>query len=299
MNNNRKKLTLISIAIIISFSSGYFIGKNDIQFHLQDNNKYQLGDIARKDIIAPFNFPLMKPEEKLKTDLDKARNRVHPIFNYNQNFEKDIVDTLATFFELLIQIQNSIIKQDSTIKISIINQLYLDFPFTANNKDWNQYLKSPDGVLLHSDLVMFKREIIQKCKDLLAEGIIDIPKSEVNRDSVILNKDGLESITGLDDVNDLKQTQNKWFVKATELYPDKNDPNRMLGSILLLEIIRPNLIYDKVTTEKHQQDSMNRVPRFYGIILKDERIVDKNMRITPDILMKLRSLEKAQSLRSN
>jgi len=62
-----------------------------------------------------------------------------------------------------------------------------------------------------------------------------------------------------------------------------------------VEFMKPNIIYDKETTERRQQNRLDRVPRNQGIMLKDEMIVDANQRITSDIYQKLSSLSIAIS----
>ena len=57
--------------------------------------------------------------------------------------------------------------------------------------------------------------------------------------------------------------------------------------------MKPNLIYDIETTERRQQARQDRVPRNKGIILKNERILDANTRVTEDDLQKLFSLSVA------
>jgi len=42
---------------------------------------YQLNDIPREPIIAPFTFPILKSEEKLKTDLKNFYPQIYFIIN--------------------------------------------------------------------------------------------------------------------------------------------------------------------------------------------------------------------------
>jgi membrane-associated HD superfamily phosphohydrolase len=64
----------------------------------------------------------------------------------------------------------------------------------------------------------------------------------------------------------------------------------MIGNDLIIEFMIPNLIYDKETTERRQNASLDRVPRSKGIVLKDEMIVNANQRINEEDLQKLESL---------
>jgi hypothetical protein len=83
--------------------------------------------------------------------------------------------------------------------------------------------------------------------------------------------------------------------EINSLYSDETDIQRELGYIILVEFMKPNIIYDKETTERRQQNRLDRVPRNQGIMLKDEMIVDANQRITSDIYQKLSSLSIAIS----
>ena len=57
--------------------------------------------------------------------------------------------------------------------------------------------------------------------------------------------------------------------------------------------MKPNLPFDRQTTERRQNESLNKVPRSKGVVLENELIVDANIRITEDVLLKLNSLSAA------
>ena len=57
--------------------------------------------------------------------------------------------------------------------------------------------------------------------------------------------------------------------------------------------MKPNLPFDRQTTERRQNESLNKVPRSQGVVLENELIVDANIRITEDVLLKLNSLSAA------
>ena len=73
---------------------------------------------------------------------------------------------------------------------------------------------------------------------------------------------------------------------------------REIGYSLIVELMKPNLIFDRETTERRQQARLDRVPRNKGIILENERVVEANKRITEDDLEKLYSLSVAVDAKS-
>ena len=93
--------------------------------------------------------------------------------------------------------------------------------------------------------------------------------------------------------NDLQNAWTKARVEVTNKFPEIIDVRRNLGYSLVVEFMKPNLLFDRETTERRQQARQDRVPRNKGIILKNERIVDANTRISDDDLQKLHSLSVA------
>ena len=76
----------------------------------------------------------------------------------------------------------------------------------------------------------------------------------------------------------------------------EGDLFRELGYDIIVEFMKPNLLYDLDLTEKRQNESISKVPRSHGVVLENELIVDANMRITEEVLSKLNSLSYAVSL---
>ena len=59
---------------------------------------YQLNDITREPIIAPFTFSILKSDEKLKKDLDERRRSVPSVFNRDDKIVNTQSTVLNDFF---------------------------------------------------------------------------------------------------------------------------------------------------------------------------------------------------------
>jgi len=71
LNNYWKQISiLITTIILISF---FFPSGNTLLF------SYKLNDVAKEEIVAPFNFPILKTNQELKNDLDEAL-KVEPFY---------------------------------------------------------------------------------------------------------------------------------------------------------------------------------------------------------------------------
>ena len=53
---------------------------------------------SREPIIAPFDFGILKTDQKLNKDLDEARNSVPFSFSRNQDFVDNQISAIDTFF---------------------------------------------------------------------------------------------------------------------------------------------------------------------------------------------------------
>ena len=77
----------LSFAISLTFPTGFSI-----------RYSYQLNDIANEPIIAPFDFGILKTDQKLTKDLDEARNSVPFSFSRDQDFVDNQIAIIDTFF---------------------------------------------------------------------------------------------------------------------------------------------------------------------------------------------------------
>ncbi|MCJ7800758.1 MAG: HDIG domain-containing protein, partial [Candidatus Marinimicrobia bacterium] len=152
-------------------------------------------------------------------------------------------------------------------------------------------LWSSDSEKQRYPLNKMEKEILRICQNRWSEGIYDIPLSEITSDEVMISQGEVPILVKPADYNDLETAWTKARVEVNNLYPEDDQALRDIGYEIVVEIMLPNLIYDKETTERRRDIKLNRVPRYQGTVLETERIVEKNTRITDDVLLKLKSLE--------
>ena len=112
ISNNKFPILIffgLSFIISLTFPTGFSI-----------RYSYQLNDIAKEPIIAPFDFGILKTNQKLNKDLDQARNSVPFSFSRDQDFVNKQISDIDTFFIYLNDIYNAhelfISSQDSLYK---------------------------------------------------------------------------------------------------------------------------------------------------------------------------------------
>ncbi len=316
--NNYSKQIAIFLSMVFILSLFFPRGKTLLY-------SYQINDIAREEVVAPFNFPILKSEKKLNEDLNEAIKSEPYLFIRSQNVVDNQINSINNYFELikLIQLATKKLKnstnelyrnrfsdqynitrvamQSDSVDLSILkNKISNEFSFAVDNEKWKIIFEADPDDLTLINLDSFKDEIIQIARNRWAEGIYDISLSEIISNEVAINTQEAEApeLTLPSSYNDIQEAWTKARVDVTNKFPDNIDIRRDLGYSLVVEFMKPNLLFDRETTERRQKAREDRVPRNKGIILKNERIVDANTRITDDDLQKLLSLSVALNQKS-
>ena len=278
---------------------------------------YQINDIASDAIIAPFTFPILKSEEKLKLDLNEKKKSIPFIFNRNDQIVSQSISALTEFFNMVKDLRNAYWRLDQSEKLvykmrynkqyekarsefvsdstnleMLRNNFSKLYSFILNKDSWNDYISLPKNLRDSKELLKHNELISQICRNRWSEGIYDIKIEDVFSRRVTVNQGDFPDLASPEDFNDLELA---WIKSKKELISslNENDVFLDLGYDLIIEFMKPNLLFDKQLTEKKQNESLDKVPRSQGVVLENELIVDANVRVTKDVLLKLRSLADA------
>ena len=278
---------------------------------------YQINDITHEAIIAPFTFPILKSDEKLNADLEERKKSIPYVFNRNDQIVNQGSSALDEFFVLVNDLRiaywrleeskrlvyerryhkqyekaRSEFISDST-DLSIIEKNFVKlYPFTVEKESWSQYIFIKNNPEDMKDIRKHSELILQICRNRWTEGIYDINLKDIGSRKVTVNQSDVPILTFPESFNDLELA---WTKSKKEFLAALKDDGvfRNIGFELIVEFMKPNLLYDQHVTEKRQNESLDKVPRNQGVVLENELIVDANMRITNDILLKLNSLSSA------
>lgn len=312
INHYWRQITiLITVTILLSF---FFPQGKTLLY------SYQLNDVAQEEVVAPFNFPILKTSDQLQLDLEKALNSEPFLFLRSQDVVSKQIDVIDDYFKHINLIQLANIKladskddlyrnrfteqfdlarinlqSDSAALEVLMETVEENYNFAFNDEKWNRIFLSDYSNNSILDLDNLKKEIIQISRNRWAEGIYDIPISEIlsKQVAIIMSSSEPAELTEPIRYNDIQDAWTKARMEVTNRFPNNINFSRDLGYSLIVEFMKPNLIYDRETTERRQQARQDRVPRNKGIILKNERILDANTRVTEDNLQKLFSLSVA------
>lgn len=282
-------------------------------------SSYKIGEITRTPIIAPYDFDVLRPQNVLEKERAEAIKNVTAIFNKN-NVRLPVQEKNIIYFFDLIESFN---KYNSS--------------FIANKKKKNQYKYSPDKLIainnkietdsigiqkigkefqeefmisieeapfielynLKSSLNFKKleKELINTANFIYKSGVIDIAKDSIKSIQIAITENGEEMLFQKESVYDRNNAVKNASENISTKFDNLTHNQNTLISKLSALFIEPNLIYDRERTEIRQKDVLSRIPLVDEKILKNEKIVGANTRITKHIYRKLRSLNEAESTR--
>ena len=296
---------LLSFAVSLTFPTGFSI-----------RYSYQLNDIANEPIIAPFDFGILKTEQKLNIDLEEARSSVPFSFSRDQDFVNNQISVIDTFFiylndiysahDLFISSQDSLYKYryepefesfqssfiaDSTTYVTLYNEFLNQYQFQIDKAQWDQLLGINESLSEPINLELFKNQIKQICLNRWAEGIIDEPLENIFSSEISIIQGGELVIAPTKNYNDIEAAWKKNREEVNQLYDNELDIKSVLSYELINEFTKPNILFDKDLTDSRQKERLDKVSRFQGTVLANELIVDTNNRITDSVLLKLKSLQ--------
>ena len=207
----------LSFAISLTFPTGFSI-----------RYSYQLNDIANEPIIAPFDFGILKTDQKLTKDLEEAKKSVPFSFKRDQDFVNNQISNIDNFFnyltninsahDLYISSQDSLYKYryepefevfqtsfiaDSTTYVTLYNEFLEKYQFQIEKSQWDQLLGIEENLSEPIDLEIFKNQIKQICLNRWAEGILDEPLNNILSNDISIVQGGELILAPTKNYNDI------------------------------------------------------------------------------------------------
>ncbi len=219
---------------------------------------YQLNDVAQEEVVAPFNFPILKSDEELDADLEKALKSEPFQFSRSQDVVDGQIAIIGNFIDLVEAIQAShkqlkdskdslyrnrfsdqydaarvAVQSDSAALALQMETIQNDFAFAANDEKWNAVFLADPTDEGNINLESLKNNIIQISRNRWAEGIYDIEVSEILSDqvSVLVGDEEAPTLSIPSAFNDLQNAWTKARVEVTSLFPISGDDLQKLYSL--------------------------------------------------------------------
>jgi putative nucleotidyltransferase with HDIG domain len=230
----------------------------------------KLGEIAERDIIAPFDFYVYKSDENLQAEQETAAAKVQPIYKVSEN-----------------------LKFNAQKNLDFVMQHFA----LSNNKDTegirNKLLQN--GYDVSSENVSYLLENNRRLRiyNFLTEELTKIFNIGIYSDNYAYQEIKIAKINRVTDYElkrlySLEEAKNKLISKLTSEREKK--AVRELADIILIE----NIVVDNEMTSLMQQKARENVTITVGKMQKNEKIIGKNQKVTSIELLKLNSLVRTQ-----
>ncbi len=279
-------------------------------------SSHTLDSISREEIIAPFSFNVEYTPEELAEKRKAACLTIEPVWVYNDSITKSLlsayrgsVETIRTtggiiralgtqrrqanaserakYLDSLGQSLLENLKKNFNVRLSeaswefILNRYQADEEFLLG---WNQYGTILEEILDRGIMNQSLREVenVKGAIRVIRNGEEQSKPIEVYLDHQSAVDEMLERLRG-----QIGSTNNP---SAEEIL--QSDAHIRLGYEMLIAQLTPNLLYDSIETESRRQAAVDKIPIVKTIVLKGERIIDSNERITQQHLEKLRALSR-------
>lgn len=235
------------------------------------------GDIAPRDVIAPFTFPILKHEEELSLEREAAAERILAVISLDTKKSQEILDTMDIFLNKVAELRKE--KEPLASTIDTLRALAGDL-----TEETLLLLLSPRGKRV-------VEEVNLAVETVLTMGLIQdkavLPLGTERRVSV--GSEDREYTRGLEEILDMKEAGDFLKVKGLALFPREENLFKTLVE-LSTYFLRPNLTLNVEETERRREAARAEVKTSRGLVLQGEMIVRAHDPVTKDVADRLRSL---------
>ena len=239
-------LLIITVIVLISLLA---------PAHLRFRYAFELGQPwAYKDLVAPFDFSLLKSKDELAREREEAISTVSPVYVIDPNVMRDQIDDF---------------KQDFFTQLEAVSRDPYN-PFADLMQDPAPYIRYGENFL--------RRQYLR--------GIIRLEEQHRQRGPAyviaVVNGNTLREYT-LENLSDPATAKRM----LGDTLPFVKLPHTDFLLPLLEEHLQPNLFYNDSTTRQMQRDALEGIMERKGLVKKDELIVAKGSLVTKEIYQKL------------
>jgi len=229
----------------------------------------KLGEISERDIIAPFEFPVFKSESTLDNEKENAAKKVTPIYSVSDNLKFNAQKNLDFIFQ---QFQHTHLTENTVVSNLDKNGLHLSQESIEALKNRNTreftYNYFAEKLSKIFDIGIYPDNFqYQKIRIYENSRVREVPLS---------NRYSIEEAT----------------TKLQEEAPP-SIPEKLIHELSNITLIA-NIVQDRQHTNIERQHAKEEVPLTIGKVLKNEKIISKNQKVTAIDLLKIESLQKAQ-----
>ena len=293
MNKNKNNIFayigfLISISVAITV---YMMPRERISKF----SDYKEGMPAYENVIAPFDFEILRTDEELIELKDKIVSNIQPVFAFNDTLNLHLFKKFNDFcndYDKLVLLEKKLSEQkpDTTY-----NSLRKDFISRKSLFNAAYGLSFED----FSDPPLISDPETRKMVDDYLENNLNSRVLDMSYPELVQKSKGIFSLRTASEMiehpinnfpnSDTKKQRDREFLLS--LFKSEENDSMKYWSKLITAFSKPSLIFESRYTDSLIHKAQNDVPLAEGLVKKGETIVAKNSVITKNNLKVLRSLD--------
>ena len=244
---------------------------------------FKAGEIADRDIIAPFNFQVPMSPEELKIKKAGASLSVPPVYVRDRTIERDLSRDLAVLLDTVTTIVNN-----DTLAVPAKVQLVSTWlPSVSQN--------SLKAVLTPNSFKVLNKAAREYQRTIFTQGLIDNAAliRRNNYREITVAEGSKEQMRKVADV--FEQGRLDQIIREEALASFGKDRDK---AQVFFELVRgyvlPNLTLDVEETNRRREKATTQVQDYF-VVSKNERIIGKHDKVTREQEMILRALEDSRA----
>lgn len=259
--------SILTALIIVGIYQIFAVGRfNYPEFRLK------AGQVSEAEVIAPFDFPVLKPEAELASDQEQALSKLRKPHNISDEIMFDALSALDAIFGIIA-----------------INEGMNDPQQISSDLKKAGWIVSPE-TLEFATRVSLREKVYNKSRQQLSELYRQGIYEKAIGDSIAIIKDDVLTVENSSKFLSLD--------KAISGYIDTLPEVKDFAAEIAPQLVKPNLVVNEEKYNELSQMSLGSVPQSEGVVLQNEVIVRKNTRISPEEIRKLESLQEAYRTRN-
>ena len=267
MNSKYIVFSLITALCIVGIYHLFSVGRfNYPEYHLK------LGQVAETEIIAPFDFPVLKPDTELSSEREKAISALPKPYELSDEVLFEALSELDAIYEVV-----GSINPPSDLEVLAANLKQKGYEFSSES------LRFAMRSSLREKVYESLRETIS---GIYKKGIL----SGMEADSLLLMRN--------DSLEKLSRSNFYSIEEAREKLSSSVPEAKSFATELATQLLKPNLQISEDKLNELSQQRISAIPQSEGLVLANEVIVRKNTRVSNEDLRKLESLQEAMRSRN-
>ena len=243
-NDNRRYYIILLFVIAASLAVYLMPIQGKFKYEFQKGSPWQ-----HENLIAPFDFAILKTDQELKIERDSILANIKPYFTHNSEIGPQQIEQLNASFDIRYK--------EAT---QIVSKLYPKFVFN-------------DSVYTFS-----KNQSTEILKFIYEKGVVDFTEILDNTKkgtTLVLVKNNIAENREIDEVFTQKIAYSFITKKLKKEVAYSPEFVSLIENIKIYDFVVQDLFYDKITTNRIKEDLFENIPTKRGMIQTGERIISK------------------------